>query len=216
MKNIYLILLLVASAASAQTTERITNSQDQPVYNDVSGSPFFLKEWSDGIIRFSSGRVANQFKVKFDCVKNLVILQFEGSSFTTESKIREFALFPKGLKKPDSLLFRKGFPATGSANEDTYYQVLVQGKNTLLCLPVKVLSEEPQIASKVIYRRIRDEYEYYLLKDGRMIKLTLIRQELPALFPDHQEELKTFITDKQLRFRDAGDLITLIQYYNSL
>lgn len=209
-------MLLVTSVAKAQTTERITNPQDQPVYNDVSGTPFFLKEWSDGIIRFSSGRVANQFKVKFDCVKNLVILQFEGSSFTTESKIREFSLFPKGLKKSDSLLFRKGYPATGSATEDTYYQVMLQGKSNLLCLPVKVLSEEPQIASKVIYRRIRDEYEYYLHKDGKMLKLSLLRQEIPALFPDHQEEIKAFIADKQLRFRDATDLITTVQYYNSL
>lgn len=208
--------MLCTAGARAQTTERVTGELDTPVYQDVSGTPYFMSAWTDGIIRFSSGRATNQFRIRFDCIQNKVLLQFNGSSFTTESKIREFLIFPNGLKGNDSLLFRKGFPVNGSANEETFYQVVLWDKNSLLCLPVKKISEERQIASKTIYRRIQDDFEYYLLKDNKLHKLSMLRQEVAPLFPDHQEELRKFIDENQLRFREVQDLVKLVKYYNSL
>lgn len=208
--------MLCSAAAHGQTTERVTGELDTPVYQDVSGTPFFISAWADGVIRFSSGRATNQFRIRFDCVQNKVMLQFNGSSFATESKIREFVIYPDGFSGKDSMLFRKGFPVNGNANEETFYQVLLAASNSLLCLPVKKITEERQIASKTVYRRMHDDYEYYLLKAGKLYKLSLLRQEIPPLFPDHQEEIRKYIEEHQLRFKDAHDLVTLVTYYNSL
>jgi hypothetical protein len=213
---ICLLLLLVASTAFSQTTERDTKSQDPPIYNDVSGTPYFIRDWSDGIIRFASGRNASQFKIRFDCINNKVLLQFNGSSFSTESKVKEFVLYTKNGKDRDSAVFKKGFPATEKANEETFYQVLLEGKNQLLCLHIKIISEEPQIASKVIYRRIRDEVKYFMLKDKNMIELPADRQLLADSFPDKYEEIRKFIAEQQLKFREAADFVKLLRFYNSL
>lgn len=216
MKKLYYLLLFCCAVARAQTTERVTGELDTPVYQDISGSPFFINAWNDGVIRFSSGRTTNQFKIRFDVIQNRVLLQFNGSSFATESKIREFVIYPGGLKGKDSMIFRKGFPVNGPANEETFYRVMLSGKSSLLCLPVKKISEERQIASKTVYRRIFDEFEYYLLKEGKLYKLSLMKQEVSALFPDQQEALKKYIDENQLRFKDAQDLVTLVKFYNGL
>ena len=86
MKRLLCLLgLLYTLTLSAQTTDRVTNNNDPPIYNDVSGSPYLVDAWNEGFIRFASGRVASQFKIKFDCITNKVVLQFNGSTFNTEA-----------------------------------------------------------------------------------------------------------------------------------
>ena len=218
MKGLYMLLLLGCwEGAFAQTTDRVTTSQDVPIYNDVSGSAFLIKDWSDGVIRFSSGRVSTQFKLKFDCIKNQLNLQFGGSTFATESKVKEFVIYTKNGNTRDSMVFRKGFPAADKgANEETYFQVLVEGKATLLCLHVKHIAEEQQIASKVIYRRITDQEVYYLLKDGKMTDLPNDKLLIVERFPEHAEPVRKYINEEQLKFRNAADYTKLIAYYNTL
>lgn len=217
MKGLCLLLLIGCwGGALAQTTDRVTENQDPPNYNDVMGTVFLLKDWSDGVIRFSSGRVSTQFKLKFDCVKNQLNLQFQGSSFATESKVREFVIYTKNGNGRDSMVFRKGFPAVEKGNEETYFQVLVEGKAMLLCLHVKNIAEEQQIASKVVYRRISDQEIFYLLKDGKMIELPNDKLIIAEKFPDHPELIRAYISEHQLKFRNAPDFTKLIAYYNTL
>ena len=211
-----LLLICGCQVALAQTTDRVTTSTDPPIYNDVSGSPFLIKDWSEGVIRFSSGRVSTQFKLKFDCVKNQLNLQFNGTSFATESKVKEFVIYTKNGNTRDSMLFRKGFPAVDKGNEETYFQVLLEGKAMLLCLHVKHIAEEQQIASKVVYRRITDQDFYYLLKDGKMTELPNDKILIAEKFPGHDEPIKKYISEHQLKFRNAADFTKLIVYYNTL
>jgi hypothetical protein len=76
-------------------------------YIGISGSPYFLKDWSDGVIRFTSGKVTDKFRLRFNTAQNRLILQFNGSAFAAESKVNEFVIYTKNKK--DSFLFRKGF-----------------------------------------------------------------------------------------------------------
>jgi hypothetical protein len=217
MKGLYLLLYLGCwEGVLAQTTDRVTTSQETPIYNDVSGSAFLIRDWSEGVIRFSSGRVSTQFKLKFDCVKNQLNLQFNGSTFATESKVKEFVLYTKNGNTPDSMVFRKGFPAADKGNEETYFQVLVEGKAMLLCLHLKLIAEEQQIASKVIYRRITDQEIFYLLKDGKMTELPNDKSLIVDRFPEHAELMRKYISEHQLKFRNAPDFSKLIVYYNTL
>lgn len=210
------IMILSFGWASAQTTENTGTNNDPPIYNDVSGSPYVVRDWSEGVIRFNSGRVTDQFKIKFDCITNRLMLLFKGSSFASESKVKEFVLYIKSGAGKDSMVFRRGFPGTKKANDETFYQVLVEGKTTLLCLHVKQITEEQQIASKVIYRRIRDEQEYYLLKDGMMTVFPSDKPSIVQMLHDQSEKIQQFINEQQIRFRNAEDFRKLIVYYNSL
>jgi len=219
MKRLLCLLgILYSLTLSAQTTDRVTTNNDPPIYNDVSGSPYLVDSWNEGFIRFSSGRVASQFKIKFDCINNKVVLQFNGSTFHTESKVRDFVIYTKSGGNRDSMVFRKGFPVTDKANEETFYEILEDGKSTLLCLHFKQISEETQFASKVIYRRIKDETQYYLLQNGKMTDLPMDKLIIVQQFPaEHQEAIRKYIGDQQLKFnRGNEDFEKLVRYYNSL
>src|SRR6185503_13571551 len=103
-----LVLLLIFHQAYSQTVDGFKTQPERPVNEEIAGNPYLLNGWNDGVIKFSSGRVVKQFKIKFDCLNNQLLLQFEGNTFAAESKVTEFVIYPKG-KKNDSMVFRKGY-----------------------------------------------------------------------------------------------------------
>ena len=207
MKHIAWCLLLLCQCALGQTTKE----DDQ---NTISGNPYLFKDWCDGVVRFTSGRTLNQFKLKFDCFKNVLLLEFNGSAFAAESKVQEFVMYPK---KKDSLLFRRGFPATEKTSDNTYFQVLVQDKATLLRLIARNIIEEKQVVSNGrVNRRLEEVEFYYLLQNGAMTLLPADRTELPEKFGDKKEPIATFIAAQQLRMHTPEDFVLVVKKYNEL
>jgi len=211
MKILWLLLL----AGFHGFTQTIENSQGNAgEYVGVAGSPYFIKDWSEGIIRFSSGRVIDKFKLKFNCVQNRLMLQFNGSVFAAESKINEFVLYTKNKK--DSFVFRKGYPATERGNGETFYQVLDNGPVFLLQLAIKDIVEEKEILDSKRSRHFQDLDHLYLFRDGIMTKIDEANAPLQDIFADKWEELKKFISEQQLKMRSAEDLTKVVKKYNAL
>ena len=208
MKHIAWCLLLLCQCALGQTSK-------EDDLNTISGNPYLLKEWSDGVVRFTSGRTVNQFKLKFDCLKNQLLLYFNGNAFAAESKVQEFVMYPK---KKDSLLFRRGFPQTEKTSESTYFQVLLQGNTTLLRLPARNIIEEKQLVSVNgrINRRMEEADYYYLLRNGEMILLPANRNELPEKFTDKKEAIAELINSRQLKMHTPEDFVEVVKKYNEL
>jgi hypothetical protein len=208
MKHIAWCLLLLCQCALGQTSK-------EDDLNTISGNPYLLKEWSDGVVRFTSGRTVNQFKLKFDCLKNMLLLQFDGNAFATESKVQEFVMYPK---KKDSLLFRRGFPQTDKTSENTYFQLLWQGKASLLRLPARNIIEEKQIVTVNgrINRRMEEVEYYYLYQNGAMTLLPADRNALPASFADKKQLIAEFIAARQLKMHSPDDFVQVVKKYNEL
>lgn len=207
MKHIAWCLLLLSQCALSQ----VTKEDDQ---NTISGNPYLFKDWCDGVVRFTSGRTLNQFKLKFDCLKNMLLLEFNGSAFAAESKVQEFVMYPK---KKDSLLFRRGYPATEKTSENTYFQVMVQDKATLLRMIARNIIEEKQIVSNGrVNRRMEAAEFYYLLQNGTMTLLPADRNDLPEKFGDKKEPIAAFIAARQLRMHTPEDFVLVVKKYNEL
>jgi len=199
-----------------QTSSDPNRSDKETKFSNVVGNPYLFRDWSDGVIRFSNGRVMKQFKLKFDCAYNRLILQFENTSFAAESKVREFVMYRKNSKLIDSFVFRKGFPSIGAATEETFYQVLVDGKVKLLRLFVKNISEVKQIIESSVHRSFEDEEKYFILRDNKMLTVTKDKGSLTDLLPDKSAELKIFIDEHQLKMRSIEDFVRVVTKFNEL
>lgn len=211
MKIVWFLLFLV-SQAQAQTND--AGKLNTGEYEGVAGNPFFIKDWSDGIVRFSSGKESNKFKLKFNAAQNRLLLQFNGSTFAAESQVKEFVLFTKNKK--DSFLFRKGFPVYDRGNSETFYQVLESGKATLLHLAAKDIVEEKEILASKVSRSYTDINLFFIFRDGVLIKIDKESATLPEILSDRGEELKTFIAEQQLKMRTTEDFIKVVRKYNEL
>ena len=210
MKYILWCLLLLSGSGYAQD-----KAQENEISN-ATGNPYLLKDWSDGVIVFNSGRVVKQFKLRFDCVHNRLMLQFEGASFAAESQVKEFVIYTRSGKNKDSMVFKKGFPGIDGSTDETFYQVLLSGKATLLRLFSKTLIAEKQLVSDKGHNRLEDEERYFLLQDGAMINLPKNKNELVEKLPAQTGPMKQFVAQQTLRMEKADDFIKIIAKYNEL
>jgi len=208
IKHVAWCLLLLCQCTMGQTTK-------EDDLNTVTGNPFLFKDWCDGVVRFTSGRTVNQFKLKFDCLKNMLLLQFNGSSFAAESKVREFVLYPKNK---DSLLFRRGYPTTDKTADNTYFHVLIQDKASLLRLVARNIIEEKQLVSVNgrVNRRMEEAEYYYLLQNGTMTLLPANRNDLPEKFADKKDLIAQLIATRQLKMHTPEDFVAVVKKYNEL
>ncbi|MFT3824457.1 MAG: hypothetical protein QM731_11075 [Chitinophagaceae bacterium] len=211
MRYLYCLLLLACmQSALAQTND---NTHEEISY---SGNPYVLKDWVDGVVRFSGDRVITQPKLRFNVMRNQLMLQFKGSTFAAEAKVIEFILYQKHGKNTDSMIFRKGYPPVDEQNAETYYQVLLNGKSVLLKLYMKKIMEEKQLVGGNIYRRLEDDEAYYLLKDSVMTLLPKDRAKVAEKFADRSEAISQFIAAQQLKMRTDEDFIAVVKKYNEL
>ena len=214
MKNIAWCLLLLCQCALGQTSNLVKTDE----LTDVTGNPYLFKDWNEGVVRFASGRSMTQFKLKFDCFKNILLLQFEGNVFAADAKVQEFVLYTKTGKTKDSLLFRKGFPAVDRFSDNTYYQVLFRGKVQLLRLIFRTVIEEKQVVTVngQSSRHLENAEQYYLFQDGQMVLLPDDKSELATAFKDQKNAIAAFIGNQQLKMRNADDFVQVVKKYDEL
>lgn len=208
MKLLWLFFLLPVGVLAQDDAKPVSGE-----YAGISGNPFFIKDWSDGVIRFTSGKVTDKFKMKFNPVQNRLLLQFNGNSFATETRIQEFVMYTKNKK--DSFLFRKGYPKTERGDEETFYQVLETGSATLLRLATKDIVEEKELIDAKVSRHYQDVDIFYLLREGVMHKIDKDLNPVQNILADKKEELKNYITEQQLKMRTTDDLVKVVRKYNS-
>lgn len=213
MKYLLGCLLLLAQQGWAQTAE--PEVSDDKI-SAASGNPYLFKDWMEGAVHFKSGRVVKQFRLKFDCARNRLMLQFEGNAFAAESQVASFVIYSSSKKNKDSLIFRKGYPAIEKNTEDTYYQVMLNGKAVLLRLYSKVLVEEKQMVNTARMSHLEDEETFYLLQDGVMVLLPRNKDELLKKLPAQPDQLKAFVAQQSLKMDKAEDFLAIIGKYNEL
>jgi hypothetical protein len=210
MRYLTWCLLLLGQCALAQ-------NPNDPLLNSsqISGNPFLFKDWCNGTVHFTSGRVMNQFKLKFNVFNNQLLLQFDGNTFAAESKIDEFVMYPKSRLK-DSLVFRRGFPNSDKGTDQTFYQVLFTGKVQLLRLFSRTVVQEHNLVvnehNKHRSRMEEAEY-YYMLRNDSLVFLPGNRTELAALFP---KDVAEFINKQELKMRNAEDYMAVVKKYNEV
>ena len=210
MKLLWLILLFSVGAVAQTDEEKLEAGE----YAGVSGNPYFIKDWSDGVIRFTSGKVTDKFKLKFNAAQNRLIIQFNGAAFAAESRIQEFVMYTKNKK--DSFLFKKGFPKTERGDNETFYLVLERGPATLLRLATKDIVQEKELIDAKVSRHYQDVDLFFLLRDGVMHKVDTDNNPVQNILSDRRDELKNFIKEQQLKMRTQEDMVKVVRKYNSL
>lgn len=213
MKNFLWCLLLLVSAASAQT-----ESKERDEYDGVAGTPYLFKEWLGGTVYYKNGRAVNQFKLKFDCCRNYLMLEFKGQSFAPQvASIVSFVINTKEGKDKDSVVFRKGFPAVDTWTTETFYHVMLNAKTPLLHIPTKAIIEEKGLLPSSTRKFFQEEEDYFLLLDGKMIHLIEDdREQLAAQFPAQREALLKFMNEQELKMRSDTDFMKFGKKVNEL
>ncbi len=226
-KLLPLLVLFLAGSTRAQQVS--TNSSDYSssrrmvpmsnlgptVLDENVQSKFLRQEWSPGMVLLKDGKVL-QLPLLFDIYGNKLYFLQDKDIMEFMQSVYEFTITL--VKKNDSIVtkFRSFYPPVDKNTNETFYEVLVDGKFQLLRCKAKTiyLYKEQNIPEEE--RRYSKEILYAVLPDGKMLQIRKDKDYILAQMPDYGSRIQTIVSAHKLKLKNEEGLVQLFEYLNQL
>src|SRR5688572_561330 len=93
---------------------------------------FVKQEWTQGKVKFKSGRPDMEVKMIFDMHNDMPYYLLGTTIMEFVDPVSEFSMLVPYKKDSMMMIFRKDYPAIQANTEQTFYQLMVDGKIQLL------------------------------------------------------------------------------------
>jgi hypothetical protein len=193
------------------TTMRFYNMPEN-TYNVLEGSPYSSIEFKEGLILPSSpnAKWISGYKLRYNTYANQ--LEFKESNVIKK-------VLPSDIKafKIGESTYESGFPAIDKLNQNSFYNVLYNGKVKLLKNTTTQL-QEVKTADDVKQGDKFTTYDYYYLLENEEMKkfFTTKKAFLKVISPAKIPSVEAFINDKKLKLKDEKDFTEVVKFYDSL
>lgn len=229
MKHIlFLIILLISHTAYAQTNYELSKAMDffqtQKMFSgenknmltesDIEGSPYFTEDFVEGSVYTTSKVHYQDIPLRYNIYNDEMEFKSPegGIAAIAAPEIIEKITFGEhtmeyipftNLKK-----IRRGFfILLEEGNAKLYARLNVDYKAPEPAAPYK----DPEPA-----KFIEKPYSYYIRIGMEAAQKMESKNDVEAVFPDHQKEIADFIKKNKVRHRNEKKLKELVNYYNSL
>lgn len=222
MKQVF-ILLFIAMSTAAAGQDFLKDAAGRPIkadgYADVKGNPYLFAQFKPGNLELKNGKSYKNILLNIDLIQQEVLFIHESGqqrAFTEEVSAVVFKDTLHG--KIVSMLFRNSYPATGNSTTKDYFQVLAEGKLTLLKKCWKVIWEEKTFNSATITKNILSKSAYFIFEPaGSVLKPIKINvKTLKSLFSSHEEEMNRYIQSERTDLNNEVDLVKIFAHFNAL
>jgi hypothetical protein len=183
-------------------------------YTNLTGNPYFNKDWVKGDVKFKDGSVRKDVLVKYDELKDNLYTQAKGDKTGEfDTPVAEFTI----ATDEGGLTRFAAFPGNGKYSDNAFLQVLSDGNVKLIRKNAKAISEHKEgIGTAVVTREVVDNIDYYLLISGKLVKIKKDKKSVLAALGNKQPELEAYIKANNLNLKNDADLAKLITQYNTL
>jgi hypothetical protein len=197
---------------SPQYTCQDFNKDIENIYLNASGSRYLIENWTPAKLTTTSGDEYSNITAKYDVLNNKVEVIARNKELAPNN-VSKLVLY---ISSDNSLTFQNGFPKVASNDSKTLYQVLTNGKASLLKKPVKKLQIENIYNSGIKATQFNTTADYYVYKDSRMVKIDKTRSAIAAVLADKQEQVLAYIDENKLKLKNDNELEMVVKYYNML
>ena len=178
--------------------------------SEVEGSIFYKDSYLPATLTLENGVLVTGKSVKLNLQTNAVYyLDNNGAEWEAISKIKRIDFIES------KAVFENGFPSVDNQNANTYYQVLIKGKASLLqCTHFSEGEYKPYNATVTI-KRIDKVFELYGASKNAISKLSS-KEDVLVVLADKSNEVSSFILEKKIKCKKQGDFENVIKLYNNL
>jgi hypothetical protein len=182
--------------------------------SEVEGHPFLIEEWSRGLVKFKDGSYVKDIPVQFDIHNNKLYFKRNEQRFEFIQPIQEFVLTV--AKNGDSVrkLYRNGFPSTDRNTEETFYEVLTDGKFQLLHYHSKVVDEVKLYNGPEKKKFVPKDMLFALVPGQKIVKLKKDKESIIQALPDYAPVINKIVAEKKLKLKKEEDIATLFSLLN--
>ncbi len=186
------------------------------IYDGINGTVYDQTAYQLAKITLKDGRVYNDVKTRINLLEHEVnfIASNGQEGFLGKGMAAEIAYEDNNLS--EAKIFQCGFPPIDNQNRISFYQILLNGKASLLKSVYKAIQERNNDLSGERFKEFATYENLYLLKEGTMTRIKKDKSSLLALFQDKKEAIAKYIEDQKLNLKNEAHLKALVQYYNTL
>jgi hypothetical protein len=173
--------------------------------------------WHDGKIILESGDTLRGL-LKYDLQQDLV--QYDNQRGSVEAftprKVLIFEIFDKTSNRY-RYFYSLPFAFTGNYRTPIFFELLAEGKMTLLCreaMEYRTFSSPYYYGS---YTRLILVYKFYLMEENGNIKEFVGKKnDLLSMMGRQGKDVDSYIKENRLKIEQPEDFARIIVYYNSL
>ena len=174
-------------------------------YTDVDGNPYFPKEWVEGTVSLKAGKVIAYNALRLNTITGSLEFKFTDKAYDVVNPLNEFTL--------ETLKFRKGFEPFEKQNTETFYQVLYDGKQKLLCYRLGSIYLDSPYNSATKTKKFQLSETYYLQKaDGKLYELKKNLKFFLLLIGVKSNQLEGYCKKENIKLRSWNDAVRILEY----
>ena len=179
-------------------------------YTDVDGSPYFPKQWVEGEVILKTGKNIPYNQLRYNIITGNLEFYYTGKSYDITNSMEGFTL--------GSMKFRNGFPPpTEKQNADSYYQILHDGKQKLLCYRTANIYLDQPYNSATKTKKLDVIETYYLQKtDGKMYEVKKNLKFLLVMLDDKAKQTEEYCKKENIKLRSWDDAVKVLEYADGL
>lgn len=177
---------------------------------------FAFEFWHEGRVVLE-GNDTIKGNVKYNLQSDLVQLQTDNRIETfTARKVISFEIFDQTVKRYRSF-FSLPYSATSSYKTPVFFELLEEGKLTVLCREALEYRTYSSFYYYGTYSRLVVVPKYFLLdEDGSIIEFLGKRNDWLYLMGNRGEDVQKYARVNKLSFDEKYELAKIVAYYNSL
>lgn len=181
---------------------------------DLDGSPYLSTEWAAGKIIFKNNYKVDNAALRYDAYNECLEVDIKSVEYMAKfSDLKEFTYEDPATKK--SLRFKYLALEEGSS----MLQLIFDGK-IIFGIHNKVKRGRGSGSGADGLNPIKDKLTltktYYLIKEGKAIKVVRTKKSILNALPDQKKVLESYIDENKLDVKEDEDIIKLFTYYDSL
>jgi hypothetical protein len=206
-----LLLLLINGISKAQFLQDV---QGRPIFEskhvDVVGTPFLNENWVSGTIVLQNGLIYKDILLKYS--------EYDDELFFKNLKDNSMMSFVQPVKSFELLgkKYENGLPAIDNFTQQSFYELITDGKVKLLFKTYKTILESKPYNSATTEKKFQDYKAYYILRDDKINRFKPSKKDVLETFKDKNLEIDAFIKREKVDFKNNADLDKVFKYYNAL
>lgn len=188
-------------------------------YEGIEGNPFFNENFRSSKIKLVSGLEFNNVIARLDLYNQIVQIKLNGGDtikMVLPGNIIEITFYDTIKSQPNEFIFQTGYPDIDNLNRNNFYQVLSDGKATLLKSSLKKINKIKNEMSGEMSSQFDIYEDHYLYVKYEMKRVKKDKEYILNLLADKRNELETYITNQKINFKSIDSIKKLIDHYNTL
>ncbi|HEV7329930.1 MAG TPA: hypothetical protein VGN63_02725 [Flavisolibacter sp.] len=181
---------------------------DEEKVEDVQTN-FVLQNWRTGTVTFRNTTDKAVVPLIFDVYGNMLYFLSGNSILEFANPVKEFTIPVIAKKDTIYLHYRSGYPAVDKNGNETFYEILVDGKFQLLRCKAKTIALYKERDIPEEQRDYSKELFYTLLPNGKMVLVKKDKDYLLKEMSEYADRIREIIADQKLKLKDEAQLKSL-------